>query len=57
MYSHHEISINEHRAWFRRMQQDPRRRWYLFQDETTTAQGVVYLPRRAAQRRSHSSTA
>jgi len=28
MYSHHEISLPEHRAWFQRLQQDPSRRWY-----------------------------
>ena len=43
MYTHHEISLDEHRAWFQRLQRDPSRRWYLFQDETGTAQGVVYF--------------
>jgi UDP-4-amino-4,6-dideoxy-N-acetyl-beta-L-altrosamine N-acetyltransferase len=43
MYSHHEISLDEHRAWFARLQQDSSRRWYLFQDDTGSAQGVVYF--------------
>ena len=43
MYSHHAISLDEHRAWFQRLQQDPSRRWYLFHDDTGTAQGVVYF--------------
>ena len=43
MYSHHEINLDEHRAWFQRLQQDRSRRWYLFHDDTGTAQGVVYF--------------
>ncbi|MBF0256934.1 MAG: UDP-4-amino-4,6-dideoxy-N-acetyl-beta-L-altrosamine N-acetyltransferase, partial [Gammaproteobacteria bacterium] len=43
MYSHHEISLDEHRAWFDRMRQDSSRRWYLYRDEIGAAQGVVYF--------------
>jgi UDP-4-amino-4,6-dideoxy-N-acetyl-beta-L-altrosamine N-acetyltransferase len=43
MFSHHEISLDEHRAWFARMQQDPTRRWYLYRDAESTPQGVLYL--------------
>ncbi len=43
MVSHHEISLDEHRAWFERLQQDPSRRWYLFRDGDDVAQGVVYF--------------
>jgi UDP-4-amino-4,6-dideoxy-N-acetyl-beta-L-altrosamine N-acetyltransferase len=43
MYSHHEISLDEHRAWFQGVQQDPSRRWYLYHDAAGTPQGVVYF--------------
>lgn len=43
MYSHHKISLDEHRAWFERLQQDRRRRWYLYRDAGGVAQGVVYF--------------
>lgn len=38
MVSHHEISLDEHRAWFQHLQQEPSLRWYLYRDETGTAQ-------------------
>jgi UDP-4-amino-4,6-dideoxy-N-acetyl-beta-L-altrosamine N-acetyltransferase len=41
MYTHHEISPDEHRAWFERMRQDPSARWYLYQDAAGEPQGVV----------------
>jgi UDP-4-amino-4,6-dideoxy-N-acetyl-beta-L-altrosamine N-acetyltransferase len=43
MYSHHEISLDEHRAWFARLQQDRGRRWYLYRDAADVPQGVVYF--------------
>lgn len=43
MYSHHEISLDEHRAWFRRLHHDPTRRWYLYRDTVDAPQGVVYF--------------
>lgn len=43
MYSHHEISLDEHRAWFQRVQHDPTRRWYLYDDDAGIPQGVVYF--------------
>jgi UDP-4-amino-4,6-dideoxy-N-acetyl-beta-L-altrosamine N-acetyltransferase len=43
MYSHHEISMPEHRAWFSALAKDPSRQWYLFFDETDAANGVVYF--------------
>lgn len=43
MYSHHEISLDEHRAWFARLQQDRSRRWYLYRDAADVPQGVVYF--------------
>lgn len=43
MYSHHEISLEEHLAWFERLKVDKTRQWYLFQDEAGEPQGVVYF--------------
>ncbi|WP_295401251.1 GNAT family N-acetyltransferase [uncultured Thiocystis sp.] len=43
MYSHHEITPDEHRAWFQRMCQDPAMRWYLARDSHGTPTGVVYF--------------
>jgi len=42
MVSQHEISLEEHRAWFQRLQQDASKRWYLYRDNAGRAQGVVY---------------
>ncbi len=43
MYSHHEISLPEHQAWFARVQEDPSREWYLYHDTDGEPQGVVYF--------------
>ena len=43
MYSHHEIAPDEHRAWFRRMRQDPSARWYLYRNAAGAPMGVVYF--------------
>lgn len=43
MYSAHEISEAEHRAWFARMKHDPQVRWYIHQDEYCNLDGVVYF--------------
>ena len=43
MYTHHEISPKEHRAWFKRIRQDPSKRWYLYRDNSGAPQGVVYF--------------
>jgi UDP-4-amino-4,6-dideoxy-N-acetyl-beta-L-altrosamine N-acetyltransferase len=43
MYSHHEISLEEHRAWFQQLGHDSSRRWCLFRDQTGIPQGVVYF--------------
>ena len=43
MYHHHEISPEEHRAWFARLQQDASRRWSLYRGADGTAEGVVYF--------------
>ena len=43
MYSQHEITNEEHRAWFTKMQADSTREWFLYQDEGGDPQGVVYF--------------
>lgn len=43
MFSQHEISLEEHRAWFQRMQADSSMRWFLYQDATQSPLGVVYF--------------
>lgn len=43
MYSHHEISIEEHLAWFQHLQRDPSRQWFVYHDCTDTPQGVAYF--------------
>jgi UDP-4-amino-4,6-dideoxy-N-acetyl-beta-L-altrosamine N-acetyltransferase len=43
MYSQHEISLEEHLAWFERLEGDNTRQWYLFKDDTGNPQGVVYF--------------
>lgn len=43
MYTHHEIGVAEHRAWFQCLRDDPRRRWYLYFDDAGTELGVVYF--------------
>lgn len=43
MYTHHEISLDEHRTWFERMRQDPSARWYLYRDAAGEPRGVVYF--------------
>lgn len=43
MYSHHEISLEEHLAWFERVKGDNTKQWYVYQDEAGEPQGVVYF--------------
>jgi UDP-4-amino-4,6-dideoxy-N-acetyl-beta-L-altrosamine N-acetyltransferase len=43
MYSHHEITSDEHRSWFLRMQQDSSARWLLYRDHANDPVGVVYF--------------
>ena len=43
MFSQHEISLEEHRAWFQRMQADSSMRWFLYQDAAQDPLGVVYF--------------
>lgn len=43
MFTHHEISLTEHRAWFHSMQNDPTARWYIYRDWVNEPRGVVYF--------------
>lgn len=43
MFSTHEISETEHRAWFSRTQENPTVRWYIYENEQGTADGVISL--------------
>ena len=41
MFSQHEISLEEHRAWFQRMQADYSKKWFLFFDDDGLPSAVV----------------
>ena len=41
MFTQHEISWDEHQAWFRRMQVDESKQWFLFLDHNNTPCAVV----------------
>lgn len=43
MYTKHEISEAEHRNWFARQKNDEHSRWYIYEDEMSKPQGVVYF--------------
>lgn len=43
MYNHHEISLDEHLAWYDQLKDDTTKQWYLFRDECGELQGVVYF--------------
>ena len=43
MYSQHWISMEEHRAWFQRMQIDASAQWFLYLDNAGVPSGVVYF--------------
>lgn len=43
MYSKHEISEAEHRAWFARMQKSDNSFWYIYENEDGVRNGVVYF--------------
>jgi UDP-4-amino-4,6-dideoxy-N-acetyl-beta-L-altrosamine N-acetyltransferase len=51
MYTQHEITPAEHRAWFERMQSDPTKQWYLCRDELGKALGVIYFTEIDAKQR------
>ena len=43
MFTQHEISWDEHLAWFHRMQEDESKRWFLFTNKNNVPNGVVYF--------------
>ena len=43
MFTQHEISWDEHQAWFRRVQSDESKRWFLYLNQNNEASGVVYF--------------
>jgi UDP-4-amino-4,6-dideoxy-N-acetyl-beta-L-altrosamine N-acetyltransferase len=43
MFTQHEISMEEHQAWFARTRNDPRTRWFLYLDKNSQPMGVVYF--------------
>lgn len=43
MYSRHEITKEEHLAWFGRLQHDPQSRWFIHVDADGRSDGVVYF--------------
>ena len=47
MYTQHEISLDEHRSWFERASQDPRKHLLIF-EVNNVAQGFVNLCEQAA---------
>lgn len=43
MFTQHEISWDEHQAWFHRMQADDSKRWFLYLNKDNQPSGVVYF--------------
>ena len=43
MFTQHEISWDEHQAWFSRIQMDESKRWFLYLNQNNVANGVVYF--------------
>lgn len=43
MFSQHEISYQEHQAWFLRTKNDPGAHWFIWHDADNVPQGVVYF--------------
>lgn len=41
MFTQHEISWDEHQAWFSRVQTDESKRWFLYLNQNNVASGVV----------------
>ena len=41
MFTQHEISWDEHQAWFRNVQEDDTKRWFLFLDHENVPSAVV----------------
>ncbi|MBV2181850.1 MAG: UDP-4-amino-4,6-dideoxy-N-acetyl-beta-L-altrosamine N-acetyltransferase [Castellaniella sp.] len=43
MYTHHEISLEEHYSWFGKLKSDPSAYWFLYGDINGQPRGVIYL--------------
>ena len=43
MFTQHEISWDEHQAWFHRIQADDNKRWFLYLNDNNEPRGVVYF--------------
>lgn len=43
MFTQHEITMKEHQAWFSRIKNDSRNRWFLYLDKNNLPMGVVYF--------------
>lgn len=43
MYTHHEISTEEHHAWFNKLKNNPSVYWFLYRNSNDQPRGVVYL--------------
>jgi len=52
MFTSHEITADEHRAWFDRVGDDPQSRWFIYEDPHGAPQGVVYFTQLRAENKS-----
>jgi len=52
MFNQHEISWDEHQAWFRSVQMDESKIWFLYLNQNNEASGVVYFTNFDALQRS-----
>jgi len=52
MFTGHEISEAEHRAWFDRVSRDPQSRWFIYEDTHGKPQGVVSFAQLRAENKS-----
>ena len=51
MFTQHEISWDEHQAWFRSVQVDESKIWFLYLNQNNEASGVVYFTNLGALQR------
>jgi len=52
MFTQHEISWDEHQAWFLRVRADESKRWFLYLNQNNEPSGVVYFTGLDAAQRS-----
>lgn len=43
MYSHHKITMSEHRKWFTKLQNDSSSLWHIYENENGQPLGVIYF--------------